>query len=206
MATLLHIDVSPRGDHSVSRKLGAAFAEEWTSKYAGGTVVYRDLAKQALPFVDLQWIAGAYTAPEQHTPEQKAALKISDELIAELLHADHIVITTPMYNFAIPAALKAWIDHVVRHGKTFTIGAEGYKGLATGKKATFIVASGGNYSAGSPAEKYNQETPYLQSIFGFIGITDTNAIISGDTTAVSQGKVSEADYFKSHIAEVKAAV
>jgi FMN-dependent NADH-azoreductase len=205
MATLLHIDVSPRGEYSISRKLGKAFAEEWKVKHSG-TVVYRDLVKTDLTFVDLAWIGGAYSDPSQHTPEQKAALKISDDLIAELLSADEIVIATPMYNFAIPASLKAYIDHIVRHGKTFSIGENGYAGLVKGKKATFIVASGGDYAAGGPAEGYNQETPYLKAIFGFIGITDTKSVLAGGTTAVVMGKMKEADYLKEHEGDVKAAV
>ena len=206
MPTLLHIDASPRGEHSISRKLSAAFAEAWKSKHIDGKVVVRDLSKTSLPFVDLNWIGGAYSSPEQHTPEQKAALKISDDLVEELLSADELVIGTPMYNFAIPATLKAYIDHIVRFGKTFTISEKGYAGLATGRRATFIVTSGGNYAPGAPAEKYNQETPYLQGIFGFLGITETRSILSGDTTAVAQGKIQEADYLKPHLAEVRAAV
>lgn len=205
MATLLHIDVSPRGDYSISRKLGATFAEEWKAKH-NGTVVYRDLVKTDLTFVDLNWIGGAYSDPSQHTPEQKAALKISDDLIAELLSADEIVIATPMYNFAVPASLKAYIDHIVRHGKTFSVGESGYAGLVKGKKATFIVASGGDYAPGGPAEGYNQESPYLKAIFGFIGITDTKVVLAGGTTAVVMGKVKEADYLKEHEGSVKAAV
>ena len=77
MPTLLHIDASPRGEHSISRKLSAAFAEAWKSKHIDGKVVVRDLSKTSLPFVDLNWIGGAYSSPEQHTPEQKAALKPS---------------------------------------------------------------------------------------------------------------------------------
>lgn len=205
MPTLLHVDVSSRGDYSVSRKLSAAFVETWKSKNPGGKVIERDLSQTDLPFVDLPWIAGAYATPDQLTPEHKQALKVSDELIGELLEANEIVIGTPMYNFAVPAALKAWIDMVVRVGRTFSRDQTGYHGLATGKKATFVIASGGNYAPGAPAEKYNQETPYLQAIFGFIGITDTKAIQAGDTTAIMMGKVSMEDYLKPLTEQVKAA-
>lgn len=206
MPTLLHIDVSPRGDHSISRKLSAAFVEAWKSKNAGGKVVVRDLTRTDLPFVDLPWITGAYSAPDQHTPEQKGALKVSDDLIAELLEASEIVIGTPMYNFAIPALLKAWIDHIVRNGKTFNAGEKGYEGLLGGRKATVIVASGGSYTAGSPLEKYNYETPYLQGILGFIGITPINIVLAGDARDVAMGKIKEADYLKPHLEAVQAAV
>ena len=159
MSTLLKIDVSPRGEHSISRKLGNRFATEWQSNHVGGEIITRDLATTTIPYVDLPWIAGAFSAPDTHTAEHKAALKISDELIAELLAADEVVITTPMYNFNVPAVLKAWIDYIVRLNKTFSFGPEGLKGLATGKKVTVIIASGSEYSSGAPMEAYNVEGP-----------------------------------------------
>ena len=185
MTSLLAIEVSPRFDYSVSRKLTAQFIEKWKADHPGASVVTRDLAKTPLPFVDLPWIGGAFTPAEQHSPEMKAALKISDHLIAELQAADHIVIGTPMYNFSIPAALKAYIDHVVRVGVTFS---SDYKGLLTGKKATCILVSGGNYAPGTPFEPYNVAASYLRQILGFIGITDVNVVLAGQTTAIDQGK------------------
>jgi len=84
MSKLLKIDVSPRGEHSISRKLGNHFATEWQSNHVGGEIITRDLATTKIPYVDLPWIAGAFTAPEQQTGDHKAALKLSDELIDEL--------------------------------------------------------------------------------------------------------------------------
>ena len=203
MPTLLHIDASPRGDYSISRKVSAAFAANWKKHHADGKVVDRDLNKTALTFVDMDWIAGAYSTPDQHTAAQKKALAISDELIAELHAADHIVIGTPMYNFAIPAILKAWIDHIVRVGKTFSVGAGGYAGLVKGKKATVVIASGGNYRPGTPFEPYNQESPYLKAIFGFIGITDVEFVLAGNTNDVVQGKVDEKTFLAPLIEETE---
>ena len=206
MPTLLHIDVSPRGDYSISRQLSAAFAKEWKSRNAGGTVIRRDLTETKLSFVDMPWIAGAYSTPDQHTPEQKQALKISDELIAEIFEADQIVLGTPMYNFAVPAALKAWIDHIVRVGKTFNRNEKGYEGLAGGRKLTGFIASGGNYAPGAPAERMNHEAPYLKTILGFIGITEVKLVQAGDTTPVAMGKVPMEEYLKPHLEAAKAAV
>jgi FMN-dependent NADH-azoreductase len=200
MPALLKIDVSPRGDYSVSRKLTAKFAEQWKQTHSG-TVIDRYLVKTDLPFVDLPWILGAYTAPDQHTPEQKSAIKVSDDLIAELLSADEIVIGTPMYNFAIPALLKAWIDHIVRLNKTFT---PKYEGLATGKKATLIIASGGVYTPGSHTESYNAETGYLKQILGFIGITDVTVVLAGGSSEVNQGKISFDDHIAPYLQQVTA--
>ena len=138
MATLLKIDVSPRFEASISRGLGDKFLTDWHAKNPGGAVVTRDLAKNPLPFVDLGWVIGAYTDPATHGPEAKKSMGVSNEVVDELLAATEIVITTPMYNFAIPSALKAWVDHVVRLNRTFTAK---YEGLAGGRKVTVIVAS-----------------------------------------------------------------
>lgn len=185
MPTLLAIEVSPRTESSVSRRLTAKFVETWQAENPTGSVVVRDLVKTDLPFVDLPWIGGAFAAPEQRTPEAAAAIAISDELVAELKSADQIVIGTPMYNFSIPARLKAYIDHIVRVGLTFTMN---YEGLVTGKKATVIITTGGDFSPGAPAEPYNVATSYLKLIFGFIGITDTTVVMVGKTAAIDQGQ------------------
>ncbi len=185
MPSLLAIESSPRGDYSVSRKLTAKFIDDWKAQHAGGTVVVRDLMKTTLPFVDLPWIAGAYTPAEKHSPEMKEALAISDELTTELKATDHIVLGTSMYNFSIPAVLKAYIDHIVRIGVTFT---SSYEGLVKGKKATIILASGGVYTAGAPTEGYNVAVSYLKQILGFIGISDVNVVLAGGTSAISMGK------------------
>ncbi len=202
MSTLLKIDVSPRGEQSISRKLGNHFATEWQSNHVGGKIITRDLATTQIPYVDLPWIAGAFSSPDTHTAEHKAALKISDEFIAELLSADEIVITTPMYNFNVPAVLKAWIDHIVRLNKTFSFGPEGLKGLAAGKKVTVIISSGSEYTAGSPLESYNLEGPYFNVVFGFIGVTDITVIHAGGTNQVAQGQIDAPVFLEKFIHEV----
>ena len=185
MPSLLAIESSPRGDYSVSRKLTAKFIDDWKTQNSGAKVVVRDLMKTKLPFVDLPWIMGAYTPAEQHSPEMKQALAVSNELIAELMAADHIVIGTSMYNFSIPANLKAYIDHIVRINVTFT---PAYEGLVKGKKLTLILASGGVYTPGSPTEAYNVAVSYLKEILGFIGISDISVVLAGGTSAVDMGK------------------
>ena len=202
MTTLLAIEVSPRLAYSASRKLTAQFIEKWSADHAGGPVVVRDLTKTHLPFVDLPWIGGAFTPAEKHSPEMAAAIKVSDDLIAELKAADHIVIGTPMYNFSIPAVLKAYIDLVVRLGVTFT---PSYQGLLTGKKATILLAAGGNYAPGAPAEGYNVASSYLRQILGFIGITDVTVVLAGQTTAVDQGQKTLDEFVSGFDREVSAA-
>ena len=185
MPSLLALQVSPRFDASTSRKLTALFVDQWRGSYPDGRVVLRDLAKTPLPYVDLPWIGGAFTPPEQHSPESVAATAISNELVAELQATDHIVIGTPMYNFSIPAALKAWVDHVVRVGVTVS---PQNVGLLTGKKATVILATGGDFSPGSPVEGYNLASGYLRQVLAWIGITDVEIILANRGRAGGEGE------------------
>ena len=202
MPKLLVVLSSHRGDYSVSRNLTAQFVEEWKNAHAGGSVKTRDLFQTTLPFVDLPWIAGAYTPAEQHSPEMQKALEISNELIAELEDADHIVIGTSMYNFSTPAILKAWIDHIVRINRTFT---SSYEGLLKNKKVTIILASGSVYTPGSQMESYNVESSYLKQVLGFIGMTDVSVVLAGGTGAIDMGKVKREDLIAQFTSEVAAA-
>src|SRR6202047_163959 len=206
MPTLLHLDASPRGEYSISRQLSKAGVGAWKAKYPNGKIIERDLTKTQMTFVDLDWIMGAFSPPEQLTEQHKSALAISDTLIAELLEADDIIIGTPMYNFAVPAVLKAWIDHVVRAGKTFNYGATGPQGLAKGRKVVVAVASGGSYDTASGLETYNYVIPYLRHILGFIGITDVTFVQAGGTMRVAQGQVLSEEFMAPLLKQIKAAV
>lgn len=199
MPSLLAIESSPRGDYSISRSLTQTFIDAWKTAHGGGGVVVRDLMKTNLPFVDLPWIAGAYTPAEKHSPEMIQALNISNELIAELKAADHIVIGTSMYNFSTPANLKAYIDHIVRINETFTAS---YEGLLKGKKVTIIIASGSVYAPGSQMESYNAESGYLKQVLGFIGLTDMNIVLVGGTGAIDAGKTPREELLKEFIPAV----
>ena len=207
MPTLLHINVSPRGDYSISRQLGNAAVEAWKARNPGGRVIERDLARTPLTFVDLDWIAGAYSPPEHHNENHKKAIALSDELVAELVAADEVIVATPMYIFAVRAALNAWIDHVVRAGKTFRYTAAGTpEGLLDkNKKVLAIVASGGSYKQGG-LSALDQEVPYLRLIFGFIGITDVQFIQAGGTGAVAQGRISAEEFISPYLNEIARAV
>ena len=205
MSTLLHISVSPRGTDSISRQLGDAAVEAWKAKNPGGRVTERDLAKTPLTFVDVDWIAGAFSPPEYHTENHKKALALSNELVSELLEADEIILATPMYNFAVPAALKAWIDHVVRAGKTFRYTASGTpEGLLAGqhKKVLVIIASGGSYPEGSPMAALNYEIPYLRFILAYMGITDVRFVHAGGTASLMQGRVSPDEFLAPYRNEI----
>ncbi|MGF1570612.1 MAG: FMN-dependent NADH-azoreductase [Nodosilinea sp.] len=177
MAHLLHIDTSPRGDRSRSRRFTREFTEAWKQTHPADTVTYRDIGRNPIPHLEASWIAAAYTPPAQHTPELQAALRISDQLVDEMLAADLYVLGVPMYNFSIPSVLKAYIDNIVRIGRTFNFKPEQpeypYEPLVLGKKMVIIVARGASgYGPGERFESFNFQDPYLSTIFGFIGITD----------------------------------
>jgi FMN-dependent NADH-azoreductase len=175
-STLLHIDASPRGERSQSRKLGQDFLNSWRKTRADGRVISRDVAAEPPPFVSEAWVEGAFTPATGHSPAARDAMDISNRYIDELLAADEIVITTPIYNLSLPAVLKAWIDQIVRVGRTFAIGDAGFEGLAKGKRVIVIVASGSDFRPATPGGAYNFLEPYLRAVFGFIGITSVEFV------------------------------
>ncbi|MCB8876002.1 FMN-dependent NADH-azoreductase [Acidisoma silvae] len=181
MTKLLVVETSPRGDQSISRIMARRFVAAWQAAHPGGEVVNRDLMETDLQFIGAPWLQAYFTPPEQHSPEMKAELQMSDELIAELLVCDHLVIATPVYNYNVPAALKAWIDSIVRKG--LTLGFDG-KGLVTGKTATVLMASGGIYTEGSPIRDRDIATQYLRLVLGVIGITEVTVVAGGGAKAV----------------------
>src|SRR5262245_37169380 len=120
MSTLLRIDASARAERSHTRQMTRTFVETWLRCRPADTVIERNLAKTPPEFVTEPWIASAFTDPERRTPEQQRILEASDQLIGELERADVIVLGTPMYNYGMPAVLKAWFDQILRIGRTFS--------------------------------------------------------------------------------------
>jgi FMN-dependent NADH-azoreductase len=196
MSTLLHIDSSARGERSVSRQLTRDFANTWKQAHPGGKIIYRDLGHDHVPLVTENFIAAAFSPPDALSPELRSALAISDELIGELEAANEYVFGVPMYNFSVPAAFKAYIDQIVRVGRTFAVDESGYKGLIGGKKATVITSSGGVYRTGSPAASFNLQEPWIRSILGFIGIIDIEFVVADGLTEVELGKRNREEYLK----------
>ncbi|MBP0437698.1 FMN-dependent NADH-azoreductase [Tianweitania sediminis] len=201
MSKLLVVETSPRGDHSISRNLTERFVNTWLSAHSDGVVINRDLMTTDLPFVTAQWLQAYFTPAELHSTEMKDALRLSDELVAELLAADHVVIATPVYNYNIPAALKAWVDHVVRKG--LTLGNDG-AGLLKGKRATVLMASGGIYTEGSPIRDRDIATQYLRLILGVIGVTDVTFIAAGGAKVVDLGEVPRDEFLNRFHGEIEA--
>lgn len=185
MTKLLVIEASPQLETSISRSVTNQFILEWCRIFPNGDVRKRDLVLTEMPFINTDWIGGAFTPADIHSPETAAAMQLSNTLIEELQWADHIVIGTPMHNLTIPASLKAYIDQVVRVGLTVSSNNEG---LLKNKKAATIIASGGDFSPGSPTENFNLATPYLRHVFGFIGITDLQVLLAGPTRPILVGE------------------
>lgn len=181
MERLLHIDSSPRGERSHSRRLTREFVEAWKQTHSNDVVTYRDVGRNPVPHVDESWIAAAYTPSEQRPPQLQEAIRISDQLVDEFVAADFYVIGVPMYNFSVPSTFKAYIDQIVRIGRTVAFEPEDsenpYKPLVLGKKMFIITARGDSgFGVGERNEKLNYQDPYLRTIFGFIGITDITFI------------------------------
>ncbi len=168
---VLEIAASGRNEGSVSRRLSGDLVGALEERHGNIELTRRDLGR-GVAFVDDAWIDANFTAAEERSAEQRAALAESDALVAELKAADVLVIGVPIYNFGIPAALKAWIDMVARARLTFRYTENGPQGLLEGKKAYVIVASGG-----VPVDSaVDFATPYLRHALGFIGITDVDVI------------------------------
>ena len=165
---VLHIDASPRTVRSVTRKLSAAFIAALRVEHPGLQVVHRDVGHHPPAFISDAWVGAAYASADHDDPAMKGVLHHSDELTAELLACDTLLIASPMHNFTISASLKAWIDQVVRTDMTFKLTEEGVVPLLQGKKA-LVVTSRGGFVAGTD---YDFQEPYLRKILQFIGITD----------------------------------
>jgi FMN-dependent NADH-azoreductase len=172
MAHILQIDSSPRGDRSHSRNLAHSFMAAWQEKYPNDTIAYRDLGHEPVPHMAEALIAAMYIPSSEHDSTMAEAIASSDEIVEQFLAADRYVFSVPMYNLNVPSTFKAYIDQVIRVGKTFKVGEKGYEGLVHGKKMLVITSRGADYRAGSPFAPYDFQEPYLRAIFGFIGITD----------------------------------
>ncbi|UYP29376.1 FMN-dependent NADH-azoreductase [Pseudomonas sp. Z8(2022)] len=172
MSRVLVIESSARQQGSVSRELTQQFIANWQAAHSGDQIQVRDLAAEPVPHLDATLLGGWMTPSEQQSEAEKAALARSNQLTDELLAADVLVLAAPMYNFAIPSTLKAWLDHVLRAGVTFKYTETGPQGLLTGKRAFVLTARGGIY-AGSGLD---HQEPYLRQALAFIGIHDVQFI------------------------------
>jgi len=190
---ILKIDASARKSGSVTRELSEQLVTSLLAGDSQASVIERDLAA-GLPFVDETWIGANFTDPADRTPDQKLKLALSDTLVSEVRAADVLVIGVPIYNFGVPASLKAWIDLIARARETFRYTENGPVGLLEGKKAYLIVASGG-VKAGSEVDF---ATTYMKHVLGFIGVKDVT-VVAADQLMMDGDKKGEA---VSHIREL----
>ncbi|AZC49163.1 FMN-dependent NADH-azoreductase [Pseudomonas chlororaphis] len=172
MSRVLIIESSARQQDSVSRQLTQTFIKQWQAAHPADQITLRDLAVTPVPHLDINLLGGWMKPAGQRNEIEEASLQRSNELTDELLAADVLVMAAPMYNFAIPSTLKAWLDHVLRAGVTFKYTETGPQGLLNGKRAYVLTARGGIY-AGSTAD---HQEPYLRQVMGFIGIHDVEFI------------------------------
>lgn len=172
MTHILRIDASARNEGSTTRPLADQLVGRLIEQGYGATVTRRDLYATPPALLTESWIGANFTDETERSDEQKALLAGSDELIGELEAADTIVITAPIYNFAIPASLKAWVDMIARARRTFRYTEAGPEGLLKGKRAFIVFAS-----AGVPlGSEVDFASGYLKHILAFVGITDVTII------------------------------
>lgn len=171
MKKILNIISSPRGAASASIQLAQTLIDQLMAIHPDSTVKTTDLTKKNFPHLEESHLTSFFTPPDKHTAKDKAAIRHSDEAIKEIMDADTLIIGAPMYNFNIPSTLKAWLDHIVRAGLTFSYSEKGAEGLLKGKKVYLILATGGVFSEG-PLKPHDFVEPYLRFILGFIGLTD----------------------------------
>lgn len=181
MATLLYITASARRSRSLSRDLGERFLAEWRVRRPGDEVIVRDVGQAPPPAVSEDWIAAAFTPEAARSDSQKDTLALSDELIDELAAADVIVIATPMYNYGTPAALKAWVDQVIRVNKTFTFdlarGDHPLEPTLSGKTLVLLTATGEfGFAPGGLRAEMNHLVPHLRTVSKYLGVAEDHHI------------------------------
>lgn len=175
---LLDIQSSVRQDRSISRTLASKFVYQWQSFHPDAQHQLRDIGQQPPALITADWVAANLTPLENQTEDTKALLAESDALIAELFESDRIVLGVPMYNFGIPAHLKAYFDNVIRVGRTveYNRDTSTFNGLLTGKKALIISSRAGSYAPGTPAGAMDFCVSYLQFILNFLGVQDVEYV------------------------------
>jgi FMN-dependent NADH-azoreductase len=173
---LLLVTSSLFGDASQTRQIAHEYVDNWLRNNPGSRVIQRDLTADTMPHLTQATLGSVMTPADKRTPEQVQLAAFADSLIEEVEAADTIVLAAPMYNFAIPTTLKAWIDHIARAGRTFRYTATGPEGLLKGKKVVIVTGRGGVYTGDSPAKGLDFQEPYLRAVLGFVGITDVSFV------------------------------
>lgn len=179
MSHLLHIDVSPMGDHSVSRKVAKEYLAAFKATNTDVAIITRDLAHNPIPHLDGEAIMTGYIPADQQTPSQVAKWALRMELIEEVKGAKEIVVSLPMWNWQIPSVLKAWIDQIIIPG---VLDASS-PAATVNARVTVVVAQGGSYAEGAPRHGWDYLTGYLKQVFGSMGVKDIEVVLAEFTLA-----------------------
>ena len=186
MATILHVRSSPRGAGSFSARAAEGFIAAYERGHPDTATRTLDVFSSDLPAFDAPSAEAKYAVMGGAAPADDAERAWRDVIAAveQLKAADVLVISAPMWNFAIPYRLKQWIDLIVQPSLTFSFDPQaGYAGLITGKSAVLLLARGSDYAAGTPAEGMDMQRPYLEAILRFIGFAEIHTIVIGPTMA-----------------------
>jgi FMN-dependent NADH-azoreductase len=189
MTTILRLDTSIKGPHSVSRKLTDKIVAHLVEHHPKAKVIDRDTSAE-LAQIDGAWVGAAYTPTSARTADQSASLALSDTLIAELKSADVIVIGAPIYNFGVTGPLKNWIDQIARVNETFAYTANGPQGLVAHNPRVIVAYTSGGVPMGSA---YDLATPYISRVLGFIGITNIEFVAAEGTSVDEAAAIVRAD-------------
>jgi FMN-dependent NADH-azoreductase len=174
---ILHIDSSVLGDASVTRQLTASTVAAWRAAHPGAQVQYLDLAADAPAHFGADALSFKLGLDLSQVNEAQRAENVATErYLAQFLASDVIVVGAPMYNFSIPTQLKAWIDRLAVPGRAFRYTAAGPEGLAKGKTVVVVSGRGGIYSTSEQGRALEHQESYLQTVFGFFGITDVRFV------------------------------
>ncbi len=181
MTTLLHLDASARIERSISRDLSASFVETWLQHRPGDRVIHRDLGANPPGFISQDWIAACFTPEDRRTDAHNATLAESDTLIAELEQAALIVLGTPMYNYGLPASLKAWVDQVIRVNRTFSFdlarGDYPLEPMLSGKTLVCLTSKGEfGFAKGGIREDMNHLDPHIETFAHYLGVEERHFI------------------------------
>lgn len=179
MSSILHVEVSPSENYSVSRGISQEFMAAWKKAHPNGKVIEKDFVNSPVPHLDGEAIYANYSPAEQHSLSMKQKHAYRLDLIREITGVDEILISTPMWNWSVPSVLKAYFDQIILQG---VLDGSGKSGLA-GKKVTFVVAQGGSYKDGAPRAGWDFATGYLELVAKALGATDIEVILAEFTLA-----------------------
>ena len=179
--TILRVDASARRERSLSRALADRFVSEWRRRWPHDAWLHRDVGSAPPPAVSEAWIGAAFTPEDERSSEQGRLLALSDTLIAELSEADLLLIAAPMYNYGMPAALKAWVDQVIRVDQTFTFdlgrGDWPLEPILEGKSLVLLTSSGEfGFAPGGLRAGMDHLTPHLRTLSRYLGVSETYRI------------------------------